>query len=156
MTLTQLRPATETPQQSGRRFGYLVSIAINATLLLIVTNLLDWGWFPWITPEFDRVVGWISFSIVATLLVNAMYLSYDRPAFKAVSQAALNAVTFVVAMRVYRIFPFDFSSYDGPWTGLTEAILVISMVGAAIGAVLETGKFFVRLNRAPSWEHSER
>jgi len=155
MTLTE-PPVTQTPhpvretppkadRKVGYKVGYIVAIGVNALMLYIANNLLEWDWFPWLTSEFDRVLPWIVFSLGASILVNAMYLFYDLAWFKSLTQAALAIITVVVTMRLYLIFPFDFSAYDGPWTGLTEAVLIIFTIGAGIAAMVEGTKFLIRL-----------
>jgi len=149
-TQTEPRPIRRGEPTAGRRFGYTVSIVINAVMLFIANNLMEWEWFPWLTNEYDRVLPWIAFSIGATMIVNAMYLAYDMQWFKSLTQAGLAVIAFIVTVRLFRIFPFDFSAYDFPWTGITEAILILAIVGTAIAVVVEGTRFIVRLLKGPS------
>ena len=40
----------------AKRFGYAVAVGIHVLLLVVANNLLDWGWFPSLTPEFDELL----------------------------------------------------------------------------------------------------
>lgn len=152
MTLTDL-PSTTTSRvekkasPAGRRFGNIVSIAVNAVMLFIAHNLLDWGWFPWLTEAFNDVLPWITFSLLASMLVSAIYLFYESPWFKSLTQSLLAGISFLVTWQIYDVFPFDFSAYDGPWTGLTEAALIFVMIGSGIAFVVEGTRFIIRLAR---------
>lgn len=129
----------------GRRVGYTVSIIVNAVMLFVTVNLLEWGWFDWLTDEFDRVVPWAVFSLSASIAVTAIYMAFDAPWFKSLTQAALAVISFIVTLRIWNVFPFDFTGYDGPWTGFTEVILLIVLVGSAMAAVIESARFIIRL-----------
>ena len=59
------------------------------------------------------------------------------------------AGAFIAAtVRIYQVFPFDFSAYEFPWETLTRAILIIAIVGAAISIIVETVRLAVALRRA--------
>lgn len=125
----------------ARRFGYLVAIAVNAAMLFVVNNLLEWGWFSWITNQWEDVLPLISLSLVAAMAVNVVYLMFDRDWFKALTQVMLAAINLVVTVRIWQVFPFDFSAYAFDWTAVTRAILVVAVIGVGIGLVVETAKF---------------
>lgn len=38
----------------ARRFGYAVAVGVNVLLLVVVNNILDWGWVPWLSGYPDH------------------------------------------------------------------------------------------------------
>ena len=70
---TSLVEISPDSKKAARRFGYVLSIVINVAMLVIVQNLLEWGWPAFLTAEFAEVVPWISFSLVASIVANIIY-----------------------------------------------------------------------------------
>ena len=93
--------------KAARRVGYLISIAINVAMLVIVQNLLEWGWLPFLTDEFADVVPWISLSLVASIVANIIYQIDDSLIVKSVGQIADNMISVWATYTVLTIFPFD-------------------------------------------------
>jgi len=123
-----------------RRFGYGVAIVANIVMLVIVNNILEWGWLPWLTDDWSDLAPLASFSIIATIIVNAAYLAYDSAWFKSLTQVGLLVISWFVMIRIYQVFPFDFSTYSFNWEALTRAVLIIAMVGIGIGLIVELVK----------------
>ena len=139
------RPVKPQPTRAARDFGYMIAIGINAGMLYVAHNLLDWNWASWLTDDFTKVLPILTVSLVATMLVNFVYMAYDHVWFKSLTQIGLLALSLLVTARIWQVFPFDFSSFDFAWTGLTRAVLVASFFGIALGMIAE----LVRL--AGSW-----
>lgn len=133
---------TRTP---GRGFGYLVAIAVNLILLYVANNLLDWGLAPFLTDEFGQVLWLINISLLATILVNLVYLVYDPAWFKSVCQIGLGAISLAVSITMYRVFPFDFSAYQFNWTMTARIVMIAAIVGVALGIVVEIVKLVTGL-----------
>lgn len=143
MTATEIQGPTGTrppPPIAARRFGYVVAIAVNFGLIAVVNNILDWDVAPFLTSDFSRLVGFISLSLGLTIAANFAYLAYDPAWFKSLTQICLLLVSLAVTIRVYQVFPFDFSSYDFDWLTMTRWILIIAMVGTCIGMLTEVAK----------------
>ena len=142
--------STTTPQvtlpkvgPASRRFGYVMAILVNAAMLFVANSVLDWSWPPFLTEDFGQVLWLIDLSLLASIAVNSMYLGYDPPWFKSVCQIGLNLITIVVTIRMYQVFPFDFSAYEFNWEMLTRVVMVIGIVGTGIAIVVE----FLKLAR---------
>ena len=132
------RPRRSQPiPTAGRRFGYGIAIAINIGLIVIVRNLLEWDWVPFLTGDFDRLVGIVTFSLVASAVVNLFWIAYDRAWFKSLGQLALDVITLAVTVQTYRVFPFDLSS---GWETTGKVMLVLLMVVVGIATVVELVK----------------
>ena len=133
------------PTRGTRCLGYGISIGVQAALLFVVNNLVEWDILPFITEGFNDLVPYINVSLVASIVVNAVYFAFDPRWFKSFGQAILNAISLVVIVQTYRIFPFDFSGSSFNWTAVTRVCLVALMVLVGIGIIGEGVKMFQAL-----------
>jgi hypothetical protein len=124
----------------GKKFGYGIAIAINVVMLIVVQNILEWGWLPFLTEEFANLVPWISFSLAASIVANSVYLFNDSRAVKSTGQIVVNLITIVVTYQVFTVFPFDFSGSSFDWSLVLRILLILGMVGAGIGTLTEVYK----------------
>ena len=136
-------------QSSGlRQTGYAIAIAVNAGLIYVVTHLLEWDLLGFLTDEFEAVVPIIVFSLIVNIVVNFAYLWYDDEWFKTLGQLVSNVVALVATVRLFTVFPFDFSGYgfnvelgsapfDLNWEFVTRAVLILAMVGLGIAIISE-------------------
>lgn len=127
-------------KRAGRRFGYSVAIAVNVVMLVIVQNILAWGWLPFLTQEFDEVVPWISVSLVASIVANLLYSVNDMRLVKSTGQILVNLISILVTYQIFSVFPFDFSAYNFNWALIVRIVLILAMVGAGIGVLTEAIK----------------
>jgi len=123
-----------------RGLGYLVSIAFNIVILVVANNLLTWDLLPFLTDDFADVLWLIDISLLATILVNFVYLGYDPGWFKSVCQIGMGGISMAVAVRMYQVFPFDFSAYEFDWTWTVRFVMVLGMIGIGVGIVVELAK----------------
>ncbi len=121
--------------RGAKRFGYLVAAAINGAMLWIAHRLLDWEWPGFLTPEFDDVLPIVTVSFVVSIVANLVYAWNDRWPIKPIGELATSVIGFVVALRIWQVFPFEFGGDD--WSGLIRLILVVAMVGTSIGSVVQ-------------------
>ena len=135
------------PKPVGRRFGYAVAIACNVALLVIVNNILDWGWLPWLTADFGDILPVMNVSFGASIAVNAVYLFYDARGFKAGAELGLLIIALIVTIRLWRVFPFDFSAYDFGWGTLARWLLGLALFGIAVAMLVQVVQL-ARLARA--------
>jgi hypothetical protein len=56
-------------------------------------------------------------------------------------QIGLSAIAVAVALRVYDVYPFDFSRYGPAWDVATRVLLILAIVGTIIGVVVEVVRF---------------
>jgi hypothetical protein len=82
----------------------------------------------------------INVSLVVTILLNLAWLAFDPAWYRSAGQIVSNIVSLVVTVRIYQVFPFDFSGYDFNWGALTRVVLILAVVGAAIGTLVEARK----------------
>lgn len=134
-------PRTDTePLQTprpGRRVGYAVAAVLNGVLLYVVDNLLAWDLLPFLTDDFSRVLWILDLSLLASLLVNLAWTWFDPIWFKGTTRIALIAIGLAVTVRMWNVFPFDFSAYSFDWETVARVLLVIGGVGLSIGILVE-------------------
>ena len=133
----------------AKRVGYAVAIGVNVLLLVVVNSILGWGWFPWLTPEFGDVLPVLNLALVFNIVMSLVFMAYDEPWLKAVTQIVTNVLAIVVLARIWQVYPFDFSAYDFPvdiaafdldWDLVTHLILGLAIFGTTIAVVMEIVK----------------
>ena len=139
--------AESKPPTSARRIGYGVAVLFNLIFLVIIHNLLDWGWVSWLTEDFETLLPIITFSLVASVFVNLAYVFYDAKWFKALCEIGLVTISLWVAIRTWQVFPFDFSAYSFNWESFARAILVFAIVGMSIALLANVVKLIVAAAR---------
>jgi hypothetical protein len=137
MTATGYRVRAGRPSAASRRVGYAITIVVNAVLLFVVVNLLAWGWLPFLTDEFARVLPLLQLSLLATIAINVVYLWYDPPVFRSLMQIGLSGIALAVSLRVYDVYPFDFSPYVAAWDVAARVLLILAIIGTIVGIVAE-------------------
>ena len=125
---------------SARRSGYAASMVINVALLYIANNLLVWDLLAFLTADFAKLLWLINLSLGATILANLFWIGFDPAWFRSLAQIALNLIALLVSIRMYQVFPFDFSGFEFDWTPIVRIVVVIAIIGSALGAVVELVK----------------
>lgn len=133
-------PSRAERKTAGRKAGYVVAALVNGVLLYVVNNLLGWGWPSFLTDDFSRLLAILNVSLAASLLVNLVWVVADPVWFRSIAQIGLNVVSFVVTIRMWQVFPFDFSPYDFPWGTLARVVLAVGMFGLVVGSIVEFAK----------------
>ena len=135
----------------AKRLGYAVSVGVTVLLLVVVNNLLEWGWFPWLTPAFEELLPVINLAFVVNIALAFLYMFYDEARFKAVARIVVNLIAIVVLVRTWQVYPFDFSghdflvdisAFDLTWDVLVRFLIGVAIFGVAIAIVTETVKLF--------------
>lgn len=137
---TTQQPAYPELRKAGRRFGYGVAIVVQLLLLWVVQNLTEWELLPFLTTEFDEVVPLISFFLLFAIVANAAYLVFDDFTLHAIGEIGVNVFSAYVSWQILQAFPFDFSMYEFDWAIVARVILILAIVGAGIGAIVEAGR----------------
>jgi len=124
-------------KHTGRRIGYAVAVAVNVAFLVIVNNIVDWGWLPWLTEDFSDVLPIMNASLIASIVVNVVYIAYDRPWFKGLTELGLLVIALIVTIRFWQVFPFDFSAYDFDWGTLVRWLLGVALFGICVAMLVQ-------------------
>lgn len=136
------RPSTP---PGARRIGYGIGIGVGAALLYVANHLLEWGWFGWLTDDFELVLPIVNVSIWAGIVCNALYLFYDAQWFRLFTQIPQLVISGLAGWRLLDVFPFDFSAYDFPWDSAVRWGIIVSLVAMVLALVGVSA----RLIRAP-------
>ena len=133
-------PTLDDSKALGRRIGYGIAVGINLVMVWVVYNVLEWGWPPFITEDWTRVRGVVAMSMIVAIIVNAAFILFDPRWFRGIGEAISGFASLIASLRVFSVYPFDFSPYAGPWDFLAKFILVVAIVGTVIGIVTNLGK----------------
>lgn len=133
-------------RRGAKSFGYLLAAAINGVMLWIAHQLLDWEWPGFLTPEFDDVLPLITVSFVASIVANLVYAWRDAWPIKALGELVTTVIGFVVALRMWQVFPFEFTGDD--WSWLVRFVLIVAMIGTILGVITQ----LVNLAKGPPRE----
>ncbi|WP_285248507.1 hypothetical protein [Pseudarthrobacter sp. efr-133-R2A-89] len=117
--------------------GNIGSAVVNALLLYGLNIWPGWQVLPFLTSGMVRVLDLINASLIAGIVVGVVCVLIRARALLAVGNLVALGFGVAAIIRVWEVFPFDFT---GGWTGwpvLVRVLLVIAMVGSVFGAVAE-------------------
>lgn len=141
-------PSTRPGVPADRRVGYVLAIAVNGLMVWISHRLLDWGWPGFLTEAYDDVLWLITVSLLASMAANAAFLLYDRGRFRPFADLVVAAIGFLLMIRIWVVFPFDFSGYARDWSWLVRMVAVIAIGGTAIGVIVNLVKLILPGDRS--------
>jgi hypothetical protein len=126
-------PLTAAPKdrkpRAVRRFGYVVAALVNALMLFAVNRWPGWDAVPFLTDDTEQVLPWVNASIVTGLVVNLLYLGYDRRWFRSLGDVVTTAVSTTAMLRIWDVFPLDLS--EG-WETVARVLLALGLAGTLI------------------------
>jgi len=134
------------------RLGYTIAVVGNLGLLFVVNNLLAWGWFPFLTDDFEQLLPIVNLSLIVGAIVNAAFVLYNAQWFRSVGQIVQNVFGLFVVVTTLKVFPFDFSPYRINWTTITRVALIMLVVLIGIGTIAEFVKLVRLLGRVDQSE----
>ena len=144
------KTARTRPTVGARRFGYVVAVLVNAAMLYAVNRWPGWEVLPFLTADLVLVLGLVNASIVVNLAANLVYLVRDPRWLRALGDLLTTAVGLVALVRMWQVFPFDFSGDWAGWTLVVRILLGLGIVGSAIGLVTACVSFAKGVTTRPS------
>jgi hypothetical protein len=127
------------PSVGARRTGYVIAALFNMAMLYVINIWPGWQAVPFLTDDTHRLLTLVNLSVVAGLAANLIYLSYDPPSVKALGDLVTTGIGLAVLVRIWQVFPFDFGGYRFDWPLLFRVLIVVALVGAAIGLLVQFG-----------------
>lgn len=125
------------PPTVARRFGYLVAAGITALMAYVLNVWPGWERIPFVTGAAADVMGVVNVALLAGVAFNLVYLAYDPPRFKAFGDLVATAAGLVVLVRLWQVYPFDFSGYAFSWDAVTRTLIVLGTVASGIGILTQ-------------------
>lgn len=119
----------------AKRFGYLVAAALNGVMLWAVHQLLDWGWPAFLTADFERVLPLATASFIVSIVVNLALAVHHRGRSRAFADLVTAAFALAVGLRVWEVFPFDFTGYTTDWSGPMRVALGVGIAATGIAII---------------------
>lgn len=123
------------------KLTYAVTIIINAVLIYVFNNLLNWG-VPFLTSDYSGIIWAFDLSFGASILINLTYLLYDEAWYRHLSQVVLNIITLFVIYLILVVFPFTFA--EESWAFWLKLAIVLVMAGIGIASIVELVSFVLR------------
>jgi hypothetical protein len=142
-----VKAATRRPEVATRRVGYVVAVLVNAALLYAINVWPGWEAVPFLTQDMWLVTGLINASIIVNLVANVLFLAQDPPWLKALGDLLTTAVGMVALGRIWQVCPVDFGGSSFNWELVTRVVLVVGIVGSAIGIVAAFASLVKHLRR---------
>lgn len=120
-----------------RRFGYVVSVAVNLVMLGLIHTWPGWDVVPFLSAETSDVLPYVDASIATAILVNVAYVVRDGRLAKASGELLTNLVSMLSLVMFWRVWPFDFDGVWGGWEPLTYVLLGVATFGTAVAALVQ-------------------
>jgi hypothetical protein len=140
MTTTISTPTIRTrprASRAARRFGYGVAVAVNLLMLYLIHGWPGWDAVPFLTDETTAVLPYVDASIVATVLVNVVYVVRDGRPVKAAGELVTSLMSLLSLVRFWQVWPFDFDGVWGGWQPLVYVLLAVATFGTAVSALVQ-------------------
>lgn len=127
----------------ARRFGTLVTIAVNFALIYVANNLLSWN-VPFLTERFSECLWVINLSLSVTIFINFIFLMFDRRWFRSLMEALSSVFSFISGYVFYRVFPLNLSAGMERWANLVLVIILVLILLSILVELLNAIKFYRR------------
>jgi hypothetical protein len=124
-------PENKVPQHRRKILEYIGAIIANGFILFALNNLYNWG-VPFLTESYQNCIWAMDFSLGTVILVNFIFIFFDRDWFKHLLQVFTSAASFLALYVINGIFPFVFAVHA--WYIAIKVLLIVSMVitGASV------------------------
>ena len=126
----------------ARRVGYVISIIVNAAMIVVARAIPGWG-LPFVTPAYGEVLPAIVRSLAATILAYAVLCAYDPRWCQHLARVVMNAFALNATLVMAHVFPFDFGSPRGD--NLARIVLLLLCVALVIATFVEAVKMLLAL-----------
>jgi hypothetical protein len=120
-----------------RRVGYVIAAAVNGALLYLVDVWPGWQALPFLTEDTRQVLGLVNLSLIVGLVANVVYLLHDAPWLASLGGLVTTGIGLAVLVRILQVFPFAFRGSGFDVSFLVRFVLVVAIVGSAIGIVVQ-------------------
>ncbi|HEX6234718.1 MAG TPA: hypothetical protein VFZ63_16440 [Jiangellaceae bacterium] len=131
-TATAHRPST-----AARRVGYGFGILAGLAGLFLINLWPGWESVSFLTADTTKVLWLVNAALIAGIVADLVYARYDPPWLVALGGLVTTGIGLVGLIRIMQVFPVDFSGWEFDGTGLVRILLILAIVGTAIGIVVQ-------------------
>jgi hypothetical protein len=135
--------------RSGRITGYSFAIMWNVVFFVLFNFYSQyiayyqydggtWSRYPILTEAFAQWLPIVSTALVAAIIGNILMIIYDGYYFRLIVRVVLNLFSLTAVISLLTIFPFDFTVFPGDLTGILNPVMIVVLVLAIIGLVVDT------------------
>jgi hypothetical protein len=119
----------------------MVGAVIGGILLYLINATPGWQAVPFLTADTSQVLGLVNASLIAGLVANVTFVVYDASWWKSFGELVSTSISLASLVRILQVFPFDFGETAFDWPVLARVVLVVAVVGSAIGLVVHLVSF---------------
>jgi hypothetical protein len=119
-----------------RRAGSVFVAIVNGGMLWVANHLLGWEWPAFLAPTFEDLLPWVNMSLGAAIAVNLLWTWRDPAWLRHLGQLVMNAISLVVIVRSWQIFPLALTGYWSGWETLARIAIGIAFFGVIIDSVI--------------------
>ena len=148
MTLTET--ASKRPAVGDRRVGCVVAVLVNAAVLYAVNVWPGWQALPFLTEDMQLVLGLVNASMLVSIVANMASFVADPRWLKALGDIVTTAVGIAALVRMWQVFPFDFSGSSFDWALVVRVAMGVAIGGSAIALVVAFVSFVKSVGRPAS------
>jgi hypothetical protein len=124
----------ENSQKNRKIIDHTVSIVVSIILLFIFNSLLSWR-IPFLTDSYIKCLWAIDLSIGSTIIVNFVFLFYEKEWFRHLMHLFLDIFAMIAAYTIYSIFPFSFT--EKVWQNIANIVLIVIIVVTGFSIIYE-------------------
>lgn len=124
-------------EKEKHRSEFVVAVIVNAVLLYIFNNLLNWH-LSFIAPNFTDVLGILNLFLTVAIIVNFIFIFYHPHWFRNLLLAVPDVLEIMTAYTLLVVFPFVLGS---GWSLALKILLVLIIVGTVIALVMHLLRF---------------
>ena len=111
-----------------------VSIVVSIVLLFIFNSLSSWH-IPFLTDSYIKCLWAIDLSIGSTIIVNFVFLFYEKEWFSHLMHLFLDIFALIAAYTIYSVFPFSFTVKV--WGNTANIVLIVIIVVTGFSIIYE-------------------
>lgn len=127
------------PGSTSRRISYSITILVNAVLLGLVNGWPGWQVVPFVTEDAAPVIVPLTVAFSAVIVVYAVNLILDQRWFRAFGDGVNAALSLLVLILLWDIFPFTFSDTSIDWALVARVILGFAMAACVVSIIVNVG-----------------
>ncbi len=132
----------ENSQKNRKIIDHAVSIVVSIILLFIFNSLLSWR-IPFLTDSYIKCLWAIDLSIGSTIIVNFVFLFYEKEWFRHLMHLFLDIFAMIAAYTIYSVFPFSFT--EKVWQNTAKIVLIVIIVVTGFSIIYEIIKTILAL-----------